>query len=162
MKGNPTSKTIIYKHYSVNGTPLLCSNASFVTLDISFNDDLPNRIYRYVFDLHFSKSYNVKIYLFGECGGVGCNAGTLYEKWSSNNNTEVEQRPMLGGYFHRGSGKNINFSGEFRHYGDHLTNFGVSYAFNGNGNNYNKFLRQRLDKVSYEQKLLGYEHDVDF
>ena len=154
-KGKPGSSSIIYKHHTVNGNPTLTADASSVELNISFNDDLPKGIYKYVFDLHFSRSYNIKTFLYGECGGVGYNASSLYEKWNFTRKVKEEQRPILAGYFHRGSGVNINISGEFRHYGDYLTNFGVSYALNGNGFSYNKFLKQKLEKVSWEQKLLG-------
>ena len=155
MKGKPGSSSIIYKHHTVNGNPTLTADASSVELNISFNDDLPKGIYKYVFDLHFSRSYNIKTFLYGECGGVGYNASSLYEKWNFTRKVKEEQRPILAGYFHRGSGSNINISGEFRHYGDYLTNFGVSYALNGNGLSYNKFLKQKLEKVSWEQKHLG-------
>ena len=155
MKGKPGSSSIMYKHHTVNGNPTLTADSSSVALDISFNDDLPKGIYKYVFDLHFSRSYNIKVFLYGECGGVGYNASSLYEKWNFTRKVKEEQRPILAGYFHRGSGSNINISGEFRHYGDYLTNFGVSYALNGNGLSYNKFLRQKLEKVSWEKKLLG-------
>ena len=83
------------------------------------------------------------------------NASSLYEKWNFTRKVKEEQRPILAGYFHRGSGENINISGEFRHYGDYLTNFGVSYVLNGNELSYNKFLKQRLEKASWEQNLLG-------
>ena len=155
MKGKPTSSSVIYKHYSVNGNPTLTADSSSVELCISFNNYLPKGIYKYVFDLHFSRSYNIKVFLYGECGGVGYNASSLYEKWNFTRKVKEEQRPILACYFHRGSGENINISGEFRHYGDYLTNFGVSYALNGNGLSYNKFLKQKLEKASWEQKLLG-------
>ena len=103
-------------------------------LDIFFNNDLPKGIYKYVFDLHFSRSYNIKVFLYGECGGVGYNASSLYKKWNFARKVKEEQRPILAGYFHRGSGENINISGEFRHYGD---------------------LKQRLEIASWEQNLLG-------
>ena len=62
MKGKPTSSSVIYKHYSLNGNPTLTADASSIELDISFNDDLPKGIYKYVFDLHFSRSYNIKVF----------------------------------------------------------------------------------------------------
>ena len=77
MKGKPGTSSIIYKHYSINGNPTLTADASAVTLDIFFNNDLPKGIYKYVFDLHFSRSYNIKVFLYGECGGVGYNASSV-------------------------------------------------------------------------------------
>ena len=97
MKGKPGSSSIIYKHHTVNGNPTLTADASSVELNISFNDDLPKGIYKYVFDLHFSRSYNIKAFLYGECGGVGYNASSWYEKWNFTRKVKEEQRPILAG-----------------------------------------------------------------
>ena len=63
MKEDPTSSTIITKNNSVSGNPTLTSDSDSVTLDISFNSDLPKGIYKYVFDIHFSSSRNIKVFL---------------------------------------------------------------------------------------------------
>ena len=154
MKGKPGSSSVIYKHHTLDGDPAFQAYTSATTLDISFKNDLPKGIYKYVFDLHFPRSYNIKVFLYGDCGIVGYKASSLYKKWGFNREVKEEQRPILAGYFHRGSGSNINISGEFRHYGDYLTNFGVSCALNGNGLSYNEFLRQKLEKAS-QDPLLG-------
>ena len=154
MKEKPGSSSVIYKHHTLDGDPSFIAYTSAAELYISFKNDLPKGIYKYVFDLHFSRSYNIKTFLYGDCGVVGYKASSLYEKWNFTRQVKEEQRPILAGYFNRGSGSNINISGEFRHYGDYLTNFGVSYVLNGNGLSYNKFLRQKLENASQE-KLLG-------
>ena len=154
MKGKPGSSTVIYKHHSLDGEPSFYAYTSASSLDISFKNELPKGIYKYVFDLHFPRSYNIKVFLYGDCGVVGYKARTVYQKWNFSRQVEEEQRLITAGYFHRGSGSNIHISGEFRHYGDYLTNFGVSYALNGNGLSYNKFLRQRLEKAGSDP-LLG-------
>ena len=155
MKGKPTSNTVIYKHPSVNGNPSMTSDVDSVALNISFNSDLPKGIYKYAFDLHFPRSRSIKIFLYGECGGVGYKTTTWYTHWNNNYyQSDESQNNMLGGYFHRGYGNSINFSGEFWHYGDYLTNFGVTDAINDRGI-YNHFLKQRVEKISTEPKLLG-------
>ena len=78
MNGIPTSNTIITRHYSLNGNPTLAADGDSVTLDISFSNDLPKGIYKYVFELHFSPARSVKVFLYGECGGIGYNATTWY------------------------------------------------------------------------------------
>ena len=48
----------------------------------------------------------------------------------------------------------VHFAGEFRLFGDHLTNFGRAYSINSDGV-YNEIEKQRLEKISSEPKLLG-------
>ena len=79
MKGNPTSSTIITRHHSLYGNPTLTTDSDSVTLDISFSNDLPNGIYKYIFDLYFSTTTNIKVFLYGECGGVGYKSNTIYD-----------------------------------------------------------------------------------
>ena len=154
MKGNSTSNTIITKHNSVNGNPTLTSDSDSVTLDTSFTSDLPKGIFKYVFDIHFSSSRNIKVFLYGECGGIEYEATTSYTHWNNNYQSIERQNSFLGGYFHKGYGNIVNFSGELRHLGDHLTNFGISRALNSAGV-FNEFLVQKVEKIPSEPKLLG-------
>ena len=138
MKENPTSSTIITKHHSLNGNPTLTKDSNSVTLDILFTNDLPNGIYKYIFDLYFSTTMHIRIFLYGECVGVKYKANTIYEHWDRvlySNNTQTNAN---GGFFHRGYGRRLTFSGEFRHFGDHILAMGVSYAMNSEGV-YNRF-----------------------
>ena len=50
VKGNSASNSVIRKHHSVSGNPTMTSDSDSVTLDISFGSDLPNGIFKYVFD----------------------------------------------------------------------------------------------------------------
>ena len=154
MKGNPTSMSVLKKHTSVSGNPSVTTDSDRVALEISFVNELPNGIYKYVFDLHFSTTKSIKIFLDGECGGVGYKSNTIYEHWNvtlQGNETETNSN---GGYFHRGYGRRLTFTGEFRNYGDHIRGLGISYSINSAGV-YNKFLKQELDTIPSEPKLLG-------
>ena len=153
-KGIPTSSTIITKHHSLNGNPTLTKDSDSVTLSISFSNDLPKGIYKYVFDVHFSSSGNIKVFLFAECGGVGYKTTPWYTHWNNNYQGNERQNNLLGGYFHRGYGVGIYFSGELRHFGNYLTNFGIFHALNSAGV-FNEFLMQRLEKTASEPKLFG-------
>ena len=154
MKGKPGSEVIIHRHSSLNGASSMMTGSDSVTLDISFSNGLQNGIYKYVFDLHFSSSRSIKVFLYGECGGVGYNATTWYTHWDRTFITDEKQNNTLGGYFHRGHGDIIHISGEFRYFGDHLRNLGVNRTINGAGD-FNEFLVQRLEKIPSEPKLLG-------
>ena len=89
-----------------------------------------------------------------KCGGTGYDATTWYDHWNASSRGGSTQNNVNGGCFHRGYGTHIYISGEFRHFGDHLVNFGKSYAISQTGA-YNEFLIQKLTKVSFEPKLLG-------
>ena len=154
IKGNQTSNTIIKKHTSVSGNPTMTSDSDSVTLNVSFVNDLPNGIYKYVFDLYFTTSTAIKIFLFSECGGVGYKATTKYSHWNNNFQGQEVQNNALSGYFSRCYGVGVHFAGEFRLFGDHLTNFGRAYSINSNGV-YNEIEKQRLEKIPSEPKLLG-------
>ena len=150
MKSKPTNYTIIHKDSSLNGNPSVATDSDSVALDISFTNDLPNGIYKYIFDLYFSSTKSIKIFLYGECGGTGFKSN----KWNvtlQGNETEVNSN---GGYVHRGYGQRLTFSGEFRNFGDHIRGLGISYSVNSAGV-YNKFLKQELDTIPSEPKLLG-------
>ena len=54
------------------------TDSDSATLNISFASDLPNGIYKYVFDLYFSATKSIKVFLYGECGGVGDTRQTRY------------------------------------------------------------------------------------
>ena len=154
LKGKPSSFSVIYKDPSVNGNPSFTSDASSVDLTISFTNDLSNGIYKYMFDLIFSTATSIKVFLYGECGGTGYNATTWYDHWNGSSRGGSTQNDANGGYFHRGYGTHIYISGEFRHFGDRLVNFGKSYAINQT-EAYNEFVILKITKVSSEPKLLG-------
>ena len=130
LKGKPGSFSVIYKDPSINGNPSFTSYASSVDLTISFTNDLSNGIYKYMFDLIFPTSTNIKVFLYGECGGTGYNATTWYYHWNGSSRGGSTQKDVNGGYFHREYGTHIYISGEFRHFGDRLVNLGKSYAIN--------------------------------
>ena len=153
LKGKPSSFNVIYKDPSVNGNPSFTSDASSVDLTISFTNDLSNGIYKYMFDLILPTTTNIKVFLYGECGGTGYNVTSWYDHWNGSSRGSSTQNDVNGGYFHRGYGTHIYISGQFRHLGD-LVNFGKSYAINQTGG-YNEFVIQKLTKVSSEPKLLG-------
>ena len=111
MKGKPTTKTVIYKHPSLNGNPTIMTDSEGVTLNISFTSDLPNGIYKYVFDLYFSAAKSIKVFLYGECGEVGYKANTIYEHWNVTLQGNDTQSNANWGIFHRGYGGRLTFSG---------------------------------------------------
>ena len=139
IKGKPTSFTTIYKDPDVNGNPTFTSDSSSVELTVSFNNDLSDRIYEYIFDVILTSSQQIKVFLYDECRGTGYKATTWYDHWDSQSRGGSTQNNASGGYFLRGHGTHIYFSGEFRNFGDRLVNFGKAYAIN-EGGAYNEFV----------------------
>ena len=78
LKGKPSSYNAIYKDPSVNGNPTFTTDTSNVELTLSFNNDLSNGIYKYMFDLILPTSTSIKVFLYGECGGTGYSVTTWY------------------------------------------------------------------------------------
>ena len=154
IKGKPTSFTNIYNDPDVNNNPTFTSDSSSVELTVSFNNDLSNGICKYMFDVILTSSQNIKVFLHGECGGTGYKATTWYDHWDIQSRGGSTQNNASGGYFLRGHGTHIYFSGEFRNFGDRLVNFGKAYAINESGE-YIEFVIQKLNKNSDQTKLLG-------
>ena len=163
LKGKPSTGTynVIYKDPSVNGNPTFTSDASSVELTLSFNNDLSNGIYKYMFDLVLPTSTSIKVFLYGECGGTGYSVTTWYSYWNGSYQGGDTQNDASGGCFQRGYGTHIYFSGQFRCFGDRIVNFGKAYAINQTGA-FNEFVIQKITKSSTEPKLLDVDYDVDF
>ena len=132
----------------------LTSDASSVELTISFKSNLPNGIYKYVFDLFFPTSTDFKVFLYGECRGAGYKATTYYEHWDGNVAGTNRQNNANGGFFHTAYGTHIYISGQFRNFGNYLMNYGKSYAMNQAGA-YNEFVVQKLTENSDQPVVLG-------
>ena len=155
-KGNVANFTVIHKDQTVfdtNGVSLT-SYASGIELDVSFKTTLPNGIYKYIFDLFLTSAQNVKVFLYGECGGSGYKATTTYEHWSGTAHGTSKQNNVADGYFHRMHGSHIHISGSFRNYGKKIINYGRASAMNETGA-YNEFVLQNLTANSDEPVVLG-------
>ena len=165
-KGNVTNFTVIHKDQTVDDTDAsggvsLTSYASGVLLDVSFKMRLPNGIHKYIFDLFLTSAQNVKVFLYGECGGTGYKATTTYEHWSGTAHGTSKQNNVADGYFHRMHGSHIHISGSFRNYGKKIINYGRASAMNETGA-YNEFVLQNLTANSDEPVVLGADMTWEF
>ena len=166
-KGNVGNFTVIHKDPSVDNTDAsggveLRSYTNGVSLEISFKNQLPNGIYRYIFDLFLATaSQSMKVFLYGECGGVGFTSTTTYEHWNGSARGTTSQNNAASGYFHRMYGKHLHFSGSFQNYGKKLINYGKASAMNESGT-YNEFVLQNITANSDEPVVLGYDMQWNF
>ena len=107
-----------------------------------------------MFDLILPTSTSIKVFLYGECGGTGYSVTTCYSYWNGSYHGGDTQNDASGGYFQRGYGTHIYFSGQFRYFGDRIVNFGKAYAINQAGS-FNEFVIEKITKSSTEPKLFG-------
>ena len=165
-KGNVGNFTVIHKDPSVDSTDAsggvsLTSYTNGVTLDISFKNSLPNGIYKYIFDIFLTSSLSIKVFLYGECGGVGYKTTITYEHWDGSARGTSSQNNVASGYFHRMHRNHLHFSGSFRNYGKKLINYGIASAMNESGA-YNEFVLQNITANSDEPVILGGDMIWDF
>ena len=102
-------------------------------MKFDFKNILSNGIYSYEFNPALDAAKGFDVYMYGECGGSGFKASTLYRFWSwdrSGNNDKTKQTNMVGGRFQRAHGKKISIIGSFRNHGDHVENLGKPYSLN--------------------------------
>ena len=135
LKGTIASHTVEHKDSSLVNNIVLRKVSNDTQLTIHFKKDLTHGIYSYEFDISSDHTSGFDIYMYGECGGSGFCAHTLYRYWASdylsgNDFNPVKQNNTNGGYFHRGSGKKVQFVGSFRYFGDTIVNRGKSYSLN--------------------------------
>ena len=161
--GNVGNFTVIHKDQTVQDTNgvSLTSYASGVELNISFKNSLPNGIYKYIFDIFLASSQNIKVFLYGECGGTGYKATTTYEHWSNTAHGTTKQNNVADGYFHRMHGTHLHITGSFRNYVKKFINYGKAYAMNESGA-YNEFVLQNITSNSDEPVVLGTDMTWEF
>ena len=135
LKGTVASHTVEHKGSSLVNNVVLRKVGNDKQLTIHFKKDLTHGIYSYEFDISSDHTSGFDIYMYGECGGSGFRAHTLYRYWASDylsgkDFNPVKQNNINGGYFQRGSGKKVQFVGSFRYSGDTIVNRGKPYSFN--------------------------------
>ena len=97
--------------------------------------------------------------MYGECGGSGFSANTLYRYWSadffSGKDYNRIEKSTHGGYFLRGSGKKVQFVGSFRYSGDIIVNRGKPYSLkHRNVNHIRQILRVHGAKINTRSVII--------
>ena len=135
LKGTVASHTVEHKDSSLVNNIVLRKVGNDTQLTIHFKKDLTHGIYSYELDISSDHTSGFDIYMYGEYGGSGFRAHTLYRYWASDylqgkDFNPVKQNNVHGGYFLRGSGKKVQFVGSFRYSGDTIVNRGKLYLLN--------------------------------
>ena len=167
VKGKPTNYTIKNKISAVRSLYFgkVNNNTEFT---VNFKNDLSHGVYSYDFVISSEHNGGFYVYMYGNCDDDGYYAKTLYRFWASNVNqngkefSRTVQANTRSGYFHRGSGKNVQFKGSFHYSGNKIINKGKSFSLNvdtsdNKGKTY-EFLVQELtgdDGAGGSQIILG-------
>ena len=157
-KGTVTSNNALIKSSNVQsyGISKSSNNTQFT---VTFKNDLGHGTYSYDFVISSEHTGGFYVYLYGDCGENGYEATTLYRFWASNVNnngkefSRTAQAYTRGGYFHRGSGKNVQFKGSFHYTGNKIINKGKPYSLNvdaadNKGKSYEFFVQDLQGKTA--------------
>ena len=132
LKGTVANYTMEQKDSSLVNNVVLKNVGNDTQLSIHFKKDLTHCIYSYEIDLSSDHAQGFNVYMYGECGGSGFSANTVYRYWSfdffSGKDYNPIKRSTHRGYFLRGSGKKVQFVGSFRYSGDTILNRGKPYS----------------------------------
>ena len=166
LKGTVASHTVEHKDSSLVNNIVLRKVGNDTQLTINFKKDLTHGIYSYESDSSSDHTKGFDIYMYGECGGSGFRAHTLYRYWASdylsgNDFNPVKQDNVHGGYFQCESGKKVQFVDSFRYSGDTIVNRGKPYSLNtdtstSTGRSY-EFMVQKLtlEPLASSSSILG-------
>ena len=83
VKGSVSSHTAEHKDSKLVISVNLQRSGRDTKLVINFNNDLTHGVYSYEFEVSSGTNGGFNVYLFGECGGTGYDATTLYRYWAS-------------------------------------------------------------------------------
>ena len=110
--------------------------------------------YTYEMDVVLTTSRGYNITMWGDCGGSGYNASTMYRynSWSITNN-KIKQDNIQGGYFPRATGKRIRIKGSFLNQATRIFGQEIGLLLDyENGNTY-EFVKQHLASRSSDDVL---------
>ena len=157
VKGKPDNFTTYHKSSIVKSFDFKKVNKN-TEITVYFNNNIAEGVYSYDFTISSDRDDGFDVYLYGDCGKDGYKATTVYRFWGSTDNhngkqfSKTQQTGKKSGYFIRGSGKKVQFTGSFHYHGDKLNNKGMPFSINidTSGRNLGKtyqFLVQELEQT---------------
>ena len=162
VKGKPDDFTTYHKSSIVKSFDFKKDSKS-TKFTIHFNNPVPLGIYSYDFMISSDRDDGFDVLMYGDVGKSGYKASTIYRFWGSTVNSNGQQfsnkkqTDQKSGYFLRGSGKKVQFTGSFHYHGSKINNKGKPFSLNidADASNLGKtyeFLVQELEK---EQSVNG-------
>ena len=160
IKGKPDDFTTYHKSSVVKSFDFkkVNNNTEFT---VHFNNTVPKGIYSYDYMISSDRDDGFDIKMYGDVGKDGYKASTIYRFWGSTVNSNGQQfsnkkqTDKKSGYFLRGSGKKVQFTGSFHYHGSKINNKGKPFSLNidGDASNLGKtyeFLVQELEMIKNE------------
>ena len=160
VKGKPDNFTTYHKSSIVKSFDFkkVNNNTEFT---VHFNNTVPRGIYSYDFMISSDRDDGFDVYLYGDVGNDGYKATTIYRFWGSTDNhngqqfSKKQQTDKKSGYFLRGSGKKVQFTGSFHYHGSKINNKGKPFSLNIDADAKNlgktyEFLVQELEMIKNE------------
>ena len=160
VKGKPDNFTTYHKSSIVKSFDFKKVNKN-TEITVYFNTKVAEGVYSYDFTISSDRDDGFDVYLYGDVGKDGYKATTVYRFWGSTDNhdgkqfSKTQQTGKKSGYFIRGSGKKVQFTGSFHYHGHKLNNKGRPFSINidTSGKNLGKtyeFLVQELEQTKNE------------
>ena len=160
IKGKPDDFTTYHKSSAVKSFDFkkVNNNTEFT---VHFNNTVPKGIYSYDYMISSDRDDGFDIKMYGDVGKDGYKASTIYRFWGSTVNSNGQQfsnkkqTDKKSGYFLRGSGKKVQFTGSFHYHGSKINNKGKPFSLNidADASNLGKtyeFLVQELEMIKNE------------
>ena len=94
VKGNVASHRRICKGSSLVQNVTLSKVGNDIKLEVDLKKDLPHGVYSYDFDIVSDFASGFNIYMYGDCGGAGFDAKTLYRYWARNYSSGQQFNPV--------------------------------------------------------------------
>ena len=154
FKGTPNNITIIRKDDSLSDSAVNFRkvNSSY-EISFSFKNTLPKGVYSYEMNVVLTSSRGYNITLWGDCGGSGYTASTMYKYWSYTYTNKVRKDNITGGFFHRGTGKRVRIKGSFLNDFNNIYGYEISHSLDYEEGKSYEFVKQKLNTT--QSQILG-------
>ena len=162
VKGKPDNFTTYHKSSIVKSFDFKKVN-KYTELTVHFNNTVPFGIYSYDFMISSDRDDGFDVYLYGDVGKAGYKATTIYRFWGATDNSNGQQfsnkkqADKKSGYFLRGSGKKVQFTGSFHYHGSKINNKGKPFSLNidADASNLGKTYEFMVQELEKEQSVNG-------
>ena len=162
VKGKPDDFTTYHKSSIVKSFNFKKVN-KYTEFTVHFNNAVPLGIYSYDFMISSDRDDGFDVYLYGDVGKAGYKATTIYRFWGSTVNSNGQQfsnkkqTDTKSGYFLRGSGKKVQFTGSFHYHGSKINNKGKPFSLNidADASNLGKTYEFMVQELEKEQNVNG-------
>ena len=133
LMGDISNYVVVHSDSSLVNTATMTKVLHDTKFEVTVKKDLPHGLYAYDSEITSNFTNGFNIYMYGECGGAGFYAKTMYRYWAANYAGGDDFNPVKqgasgngvhGGYFLRAVGRKVQIQGVFHNFGDSVRNLG--------------------------------------